>query len=133
MDIVIGIILIVAALVLVITVMLQDNKDKSLSGAIAGNSSSDTFYGKNKGKGTDRLLNKIVTVAAVVFAVLVLVSFIIQDDNDLNEIYKQQLEAASTETTVETSAVESTADETKAPETQAAETEAAETEAGDAA
>ena len=127
MDIVIGIILIAAALALVITVMLQDSKDK-MSGVITGNNSSDTFYGKNKGKGTDRLLNKITTVAAVVFSVLVLVSFVIQDDNDLNEVYKQTLaQTEAVETTPAETEAENTPAETNA---DAAGTEASEEAAG---
>ena len=48
MDIVIGIILIASAIFLIVAVLLQSGKDKGLSGALSG-SSSDTFYGKNKG------------------------------------------------------------------------------------
>ena len=103
MDIVIGILLIISALFLVIAVMLQDGKDKSLSGAIAGG--SDTFYGKNKGKSTDRLLSRITMIIAIVFASLVLVSFVIQDDTDLKTL-RDQLTAteAVTETPAETEA-----------------------------
>ena len=100
MDIVIGILLIVAAIFLIVAVLLQSDKDKSLSGAIAGGS-AETFYGKNKGKGMDGWLPKVTTVVAIVFAVLVLVSFVIQDDTDLNDIY-DELTATDAVTTEDT-------------------------------
>ncbi len=78
----IGIILIASALFLIVAVLLQSGKDKGLSGTVAG-SSSDTYYGKNKGSSMDRFLSKVTTVIAVIFVVLVFVSFIIQDDTDL--------------------------------------------------
>ena len=100
MDYVIGILLIVAAIFLIVAVLLQSDKDKSLSGAIAGGS-AETFYGKNKGKGMDSMLPKITTVVAIVFAVLVLISFVIQDDTDLNDI-SDELTATDAVTTEDT-------------------------------
>lgn len=101
MDIVIGIILIISAVFLVIAVLLQAGKDKGLSGAISG-SASDTYYGKNKGSSRDKILSKITTVISVVFVALVLVSFVIQDDTDLDKIKDQltatEAPATSTET-----------------------------------
>ena len=79
MDIAIGVILIVAALFLIVAVLLQSGKDKKLSGAIGG-TSSDTYYGKNKGSDKDAILNKLTIVVSIVFVALVLVSFILQDD-----------------------------------------------------
>ena len=98
MDIIIGIILIASALFLIVAVLLQSGKDKGLSGAVSG-SSSDTYYGKNKGSSMDRFLSKATTVIAVIFVVVVLISFVIQDDEDLESIYDQltQTEAVTTE------------------------------------
>lgn len=80
---IIGIVLIVVALFLIVSILLQSGKDKSLSGTIAGgNSSSDTYYGKNKGKASDRILSKVTAITAVIFAALVLVCFIIQPSSD---------------------------------------------------
>lgn len=132
MDIVIGIILIIAAIFLVIAVLLQAGKDKGLSGAISG-STSDTYYGKNKGSSRDRILSKLTTVISIVFVALVLVSFIIQDDADLDKI-KDQLTATDSEsssvvdskedtdgtTDADSSVADTTTvDETSAPETSA--------------
>lgn len=101
MDIVIGIILIISAVFLVIAVLLQAGKDKGLSGAISG-SASDTYYGKNKGSSRDKILSKITTVISVVFVALVLVSFIIQDDTDLDKIKDQLTATEAPSTTVDT-------------------------------
>lgn len=107
MDITIGILLIIAAIFLIIAVLLQSDKDKNLSGAIAGGS-AETFYSKNKSKGIDGWLPKVTTVVAIVFAVLVLVSFIIQDDTDLDDIYDEltaiDSESESAESSEESSA-----------------------------
>ena len=101
MDIAIGVILIVAAIFLVVAVLLQSGKDKKLSGAIGG-TSSDTYYGKNKGSGKDALLNKLTTIVAIVFTALVLVSFIIQDDNKMKYEFEDFLNnMTATETTEE--------------------------------
>lgn len=131
MDIVIGIILIVAAIFLVVAVLLQAGKDKGLSGAISG-SASDTYYGKNKGSSRDKILSKLTTVVSVVFVLLVLVSFVIQDDTDLDKI-KDQLTATEAEsssvvdskddtngtTDTEAPSTDTTVADTSAPETSA--------------
>lgn len=99
MDILIGIVLIVAAVFLVVAVLMQSGKDKSLSGTIAGGS-SETFYGKNKANSQERKLSRWTTVVAVLFVAIVLVCYIVQDDGDienLNELLKEQ--ATATETT----------------------------------
>lgn len=102
MDIFIGIVLIVAAVFLVIAVLLQSGKDKTLSSAIGG-SSSDTYYGKNKGNSKDRILNKLTTVVAVVFAVLVVVSFVMQDYGDMKTSYEQFKDAMTATSAADTS------------------------------
>jgi preprotein translocase subunit SecG len=99
MDIAIGAILIVAALFLIVAVLLQSGKDKKLSGAIGG-TSSDTYYGKNKGSDKDAILNKLTIVVSIVFVVLVLVSFILQDDAKAKYEYEDFLNGiTATETT----------------------------------
>lgn len=77
-DVVLGIILLVAAVFLVIVVLLQPGKSNHLSGTIAGG--ADTFFGKTKGKTIDRMLSKITAVVAVIFALLVITVYVIQDD-----------------------------------------------------
>ena len=103
MDIVFGIILLVAAVFLIIAVLMQSGKSEGLSGSIAGGSSSDTFFGKTKGKSMDKLLSRLTTIVAIVFVVLVIVVYVIQDDTDLNAIYKDYLENLTSDTTVASS------------------------------
>jgi len=78
MQTAIGIILIVAAVFLVGAVLMQSGKaNNKLSGAIAGG--AETFFGKTKGSTIDKKLSKATTIVAIVFVVLVLVSYLIQD------------------------------------------------------
>ncbi len=125
-GIVIGVLLVISALILIVAVLFQTGKDKSLSGAIAGGT-SDTFYGKNKSKSRDSILNKITVVVAVVFAILVLISFIMQDEVDLSSSFDETTVAETTDAVSDaatsdagSSAVGTTvADTTAAPETNA--------------
>lgn len=82
MEIAIGIVLIIAAIFLVAAVLMQSGKSHNLSGAIAGG--AETFFGKTKGSTIDKKLSKLTTIVAIVFVVLVLVSYLIQDtDNQI--------------------------------------------------
>lgn len=76
MQLAIGIILIVFAVFLVVAVLMQDGKSHNLSGAIAGG--SETFFGKSKAASINKKLSVLTTVVAIVFALLVLVSYLMQ-------------------------------------------------------
>ena len=78
MVIALSIIISIAAVVIVGLVLMQSGKSRKLSGAIAGG--AETYFGKNRASGTDRALYKWTLIAAIVFAVAVLVVFIIQPD-----------------------------------------------------
>ena len=97
MEIVLGILLLVAALFLIVAVLMQSGKSKNLSGTIAGG--AETFFGKSKGSTIDKKLSTLTTIVAIVFVVLVIVVFVIQDDNDLKAIYDSIATANPTETT----------------------------------
>ena len=73
--IVLGAILLVLAVALVALVLMQQGKDKKLSGAIAGG--SDTFYGKNKTADKDKVLSTITAIIAVVFVAIVIAMYLI--------------------------------------------------------
>ena len=75
LELVMGIILLVFAVFLIISVLLQSAKDKRLSGAIAGG--AESFLGKDRGSRVDKLLNIITPIVAGVFAVLVIVMYCI--------------------------------------------------------
>lgn len=76
LEIVIGIVLLIMAVFLVVAILMQSGKDKSLSGTIAGG--AETFFGKSKASTMDKMLSKVTTIVAIVFAVLVLVMYMIQ-------------------------------------------------------
>lgn len=78
MEIVIGIILILAALFLIGAVLMQSGKSHNLSGTIAGG--AETFFGKSKATTLDKKLSKATTVVAIIFVILVLVSYLYQNN-----------------------------------------------------
>ena len=77
MEIVIGIILILAALFLIGAVLMQSGKSHNLSGTIAGG--AETFFGKSKATTLDKKLSKATTIVAIVFVILVLVFYLSQN------------------------------------------------------
>ena len=126
-DIVFAIILLVAAVVLTIAVLMQSGKSHNLSGTIAGG--ADTFFGKTKGKTIDRVLSKLTTVVAIVFALLVIVVYVIQDDNVVTkdnyiDDYINSIDETAAETTAAEDIAETTVAETSSVD--AADTTAAE-------
>ena len=70
---VLGAILLALAIALVVLVLLQQGKDKKLSGAIAGG--SDTFYGKNKTADKDKVMSIATGIIAVVFVGIVIAMY----------------------------------------------------------
>ena len=82
MEIAIGIILIISAIFLIIAVLMQQGKNHNLSGAIAGG--AETFFGKSKGSTLDKKLSKLTSIVAVVFTLLVLVSYLMQDTTNFS-------------------------------------------------
>ena len=77
MQLAIGIILILASVFLIIAVLLQQGKSRDLSGAIAGGS-NDTFLSKSKASTRERKLSMLTTVVAIIFTLVVLISYLIQ-------------------------------------------------------
>lgn len=71
-------VLLLSAVFIIVAVILQKTNEDGLSGTIAGG--AETYFGKNRASGTDRALYKWTLIAAIVFAVAVLVVFIIQPD-----------------------------------------------------
>ena len=71
----VGAVLIISAIVIVITVMLQQSKQQGLSGALAGG--SDSFFEKNKGRTMEAKLAKITKLFTVFFFIAVLAAVII--------------------------------------------------------
>ena len=75
LEIVLGIIILVLSVILVACVLMQSGKDKRLSGSIAGG--AETFFGKTKGKTTDKVFSRLTTVLSFVFAILAVIMYIL--------------------------------------------------------
>lgn len=145
LELVLGILLFVGAIFLVVAVLMQNGKDKNLSGAIAGG--AETFFGKTKGRAIDKILSRATSVVAIIFVLIVIAMYAIQPDINWNASYEAGIAGAENysgviaETTAaaveeevpaETAAAETEAPaETVATETVAAETVAAETVAAE--
>ncbi|MBQ2546266.1 MAG: preprotein translocase subunit SecG [Clostridia bacterium] len=99
MEIAIGILLILAAIFLVVAVLMQSGKSHNLSGTIAGG--AETFFGKSKATTLDKKLSKLTTIVAIVFVLLVLASYFMQDTVDIRSL-AASTPAVSTETADDT-------------------------------
>ena len=74
-EIVMMILLLVMGIFLVVSMLLQKSK-KGLSSTIGGG--LDTYYDRDGSARTQRLLNKMTTIVAIVFIVIVFVVYAIQ-------------------------------------------------------
>ncbi|MGN1409975.1 MAG: preprotein translocase subunit SecG [Eubacteriales bacterium] len=110
MQIAIGIVLIIAAVFLVVAVLMQSGKSHNLSGTIAGG--AETFFGKSKASTMDKKLSKLTTIVAIVFTVLVLVSYLTQDIGSTSKVVSQSTTAGTSEITADTTAEETEASDT---------------------
>ena len=74
MSVFIGILLIIACLIMIVTVLLQSSERSGL-GAVSG--AAETFFGKNKAKGMDAKLALATKICAIAFVALsVLMMFV---------------------------------------------------------
>ncbi len=71
---IVGILLLIAALVMIVTVLLQSSERTGI-GAVSG--AAETFFGKNKAKGMDAKLALITKICAIAFVVLSIVMMFI--------------------------------------------------------
>lgn len=92
-----GIIILLVAVALVVTVVLQEGKNNGLSGAIAGGS-ADTFLGKSKAATKQQNLARLTTVLAVAFVVLVLAMHITHLATTENYEYQEPTNVTDTDT-----------------------------------
>lgn len=67
-------ILLIASIILILAVLLQESKSDGVSGAIAGG--AEQLFGKKKSSGYEDMLSKITVVSSVIYlaATLVLVT-----------------------------------------------------------
>ena len=77
LTIVLAILLFISAIFLIVAVLMQSGKDKG-TGVVTGDS-SETYFGKNKGKSKEKKLALITTIVAIIFVVLAIVAFVTQE------------------------------------------------------
>lgn len=65
------IVLAIASIILIISILLQSSNSAGLSGSIGGG--AEQLFGKKKSQGYEGILNRISTVAAILFIVLSLI------------------------------------------------------------
>lgn len=75
LSIIIGILQILASIAIIIVVLLQSGKAAGLSGSIAGG--AETFFGKNKGRTIDSLLEKYTGYIAIGFLITSIMLYIL--------------------------------------------------------
>lgn len=78
MEYVLIAVLIAVSLFLIVAVLFQRSSDEGLSHTIAGG--ADTYYSQDKSGRLDKKLRKWTVIAVIVFAVAVLVVYIMQPD-----------------------------------------------------
>lgn len=78
MEYVLLAVLLLAALFIIIAVIFQKSGDEGLSSTIAGG--SDSYLNREKGPSADRVWFKWTLVISLIFAVAVLVAYVIQPD-----------------------------------------------------
>lgn len=70
-EIVAGVLLIIAGLIIIMVVMAQESKEQGLTSAIGGGS-NESFYEKNTGRTRDARLSKFTRNAAIVLFLVTL-------------------------------------------------------------
>lgn len=74
-KIILSVIQVIASILIIGIVLMQSGKSSGLSGAIAGG--AETFFGKNKGRTIDAILNRYTSIFALVFVTVSVALFII--------------------------------------------------------
>ena len=81
---IVTVLLVVTALILIVTVLLQPGESNGL-GAIAGG--AETFFGKSKAQTMNKKLSVLTTVVAIVFALLVCAVYVMQPNSKSADDY----------------------------------------------
>lgn len=75
LEIIIGALVLIASLILIFVVILQEGHRQGINGAISGG--ADTFLSKNKARTVDAFLSKWTKFIAIGFFVLVLAAIVV--------------------------------------------------------
>ncbi len=70
-EIVAGVLLIIASLTIILIVLVQDSKEQGLTSAIGGGS-NESFYERNTGRTRDAKLSKFTRASAIVMFIVTL-------------------------------------------------------------
>ena len=73
-ELILDILMVIAALVMIVTVLMQSSEDDGL-GALTGG--SETFFGKNKNNTLEGKLSNATKISSIVFVVLAIVMLIV--------------------------------------------------------
>ena len=65
------IVILIVSVILICSILLQSSNSAGLSGSIGGG--AEQLFGKKKSKGYEALLNRVSTIAAILFIVLSLI------------------------------------------------------------
>ena len=114
-NIILCLALIIVAIILIITVLLQQGQRQGL-GAIGGG--AETFFGKNKAASYEGKLAQITKIAAAVFIVLAIVATIVfalpeKNDDVVVDTPAEVVEETADEVTEETTTEETTEEATE--------------------
>ncbi len=71
-NIISGIVLVVASVVIILAVLFTDTHNSGLNSAIGG--SQDSFFGRNGGNTREAKINRVTTVIVIVFFVVAVVA-----------------------------------------------------------
>ena len=75
LSIVLGVILLLAALFLIVAILLPNGKSKG-TGVVTGG--AETFFGKNKAKSIDKKLGLLTAIVATAFIIIVIGVFMVE-------------------------------------------------------
>ena len=125
LNTIIGVLLIIMAVFLVISVLMQSSKDHRHGVTVAGG--AETFFGKNKGKSLDAMFNKLTTVVAIIFVLLVIVLYVVQPEPTVTNVVPEvETEESDVVEEPEAEVVEDDSDVAPAPEELLGETDVTE-------
>ncbi len=68
LKLIIEVLYVIVCIVLTVVVLMQEGKSAGLTGSLSG--TTDTYWGKNKGRSAEGRLEKLTIILAVVFMVL---------------------------------------------------------------
>ena len=76
MNVFFTIILVLSSLVLIFSVLMQSGKSAGLSGSIGGG--AEQLFGKQKGRGYDKIFDRVTKISAITFILSALILVALQ-------------------------------------------------------